>query len=158
MQSQTGRRVLVNTGALASSSLWRIAISFVLQILIARTLGISQLGQYISTLAFLNVAQIVSELGLPNLLVRDLAQLPHQRRAHFLAALRMQLASALLTWLALSGAACLLERTGQEPVVIEPISRADEGDMSNGMLRSETSGTPRHSDDDKAGRHTTGTE
>lgn len=28
----------------------------------------------------------------------------------------------LLTWLALSGAACLLERIGQQPVVIEPIS------------------------------------
>ena len=61
----------------------------------------------------------------------------------------------LLTWLALSGAACLLERVGQEPVVIEPISRANEGDMSDGMLRSETSGTPEHSvDDDSAGRHT----
>jgi len=28
----------------------------------------------------------------------------------------------LLTWLALSGAACLLERMGQEPVLIQPIS------------------------------------
>jgi hypothetical protein len=34
----------------------------------------------------------------------------------------------LLTWLALSGAACLLERIGQDPVVIQPISRVEEGD------------------------------
>lgn len=46
----------------------------------------------------------------------------------------------LLTWLALSGAACLLERIGQDPVVIQPISRVEEGDPSVGMLRSETSG------------------
>jgi len=91
----------LNTGALAGSSLWRIVISFVLQVLITRVLGVSQLGQYISALAFLNVAQVVSELGLPNLLVRDLAQSPRQRRAYFFIALRIQFVSALLTWLAL---------------------------------------------------------
>jgi hypothetical protein len=46
----------------------------------------------------------------------------------------------LLIWLALSGAACLLERVGQEPVVIQPISKAAEGGTEIGMLRSETSG------------------
>ena len=46
----------------------------------------------------------------------------------------------LLVWLALSGAACLLERVGQEPVVIQPISQAAEGGTDDGMLRSETSG------------------
>ena len=43
----------------------------------------------------------------------------------------------LLTWLALSGAACLLERLGQEPVIIQPIMiRRDK----HGMLWSEKSG------------------
>ena len=46
----------------------------------------------------------------------------------------------LLIWLALSGAACLLERVAQEPVVIQPISKAAEGGTDIGMLRSETSG------------------
>lgn len=46
----------------------------------------------------------------------------------------------LLAWLALSGAACLLERAVQEPVVIQPISQAAEGGTDDGMLRSETSG------------------
>jgi len=40
-------------------------------------------------------------------------------------------------WLALSGGACLLERMGQEPVVIQPMSQPAEGD-SNDVLRSET--------------------
>jgi len=45
----------------------------------------------------------------------------------------------LFTWLALSGAACLLERIGQEPLIIQPISQSAEGGTNVGMLRSETS-------------------
>jgi hypothetical protein len=43
----------------------------------------------------------------------------------------------LFSWLALSGAACLLERLGQEPVVIQSISQAGEGEVDD-VLRSET--------------------
>jgi hypothetical protein len=43
----------------------------------------------------------------------------------------------LLSWLAISGGACLLERIGQEPVVIQPMPQPPEGD-SNDVLRSET--------------------
>jgi len=42
----------------------------------------------------------------------------------------------LLAWLATSGAACLLERMGREPVVIEPLPRT-EGDDENHVLWSE---------------------
>jgi len=44
----------------------------------------------------------------------------------------------LLTWLALSGGACLLERLGHAPVVMQPISQLQEGDFDY-VLRSETS-------------------
>jgi hypothetical protein len=61
----------------------------------------------------------------------------------------------LLTWLALSGAACLLERIGQEPVFIQPISRADQGGSGIGMLRSETSEFQEHLlAGDDSGSHT----
>jgi hypothetical protein len=43
----------------------------------------------------------------------------------------------LLSWLALSGGACLLEKIGPEPVVIQPMSQPAEGDI-NDVLRSET--------------------
>jgi Protein of unknown function (DUF1360) len=46
----------------------------------------------------------------------------------------------LFCWLALSGGACLLERIGQEPVVIQPMSQPAEGDIDD-VLRSETNGT-----------------
>lgn len=105
---QTGRRILINTGALAGSSLWRIAISFTLQLLIARQLGTVSLGQYTIALAYLNVCQIISELGLPALLVRDLAQQPQLRRSYFRWALRLQVGAALLTWCGLIGVTILL--------------------------------------------------
>ena len=42
----------------------------------------------------------------------------------------------LLCWLALSGGACLLERVGKEPVVMQSMSQA-EGEIED-VLRSET--------------------
>jgi hypothetical protein len=45
----------------------------------------------------------------------------------------------LFTWLAISGAACLLERLGQEPVVIQPVSQPEERE-GNDVLRPEAVG------------------
>jgi hypothetical protein len=50
----------------------------------------------------------------------------------------------LFSWLALSGAACLLERLGHEPVVIQPLPKPAEGDIDN-VLRPETLGVPEQS-------------
>jgi hypothetical protein len=50
----------------------------------------------------------------------------------------------LFTWLAVSGAACLLERLGHEPVVIQPLSHPGEGGADN-VLRSETNDAAEHS-------------
>lgn len=110
---RAGRRILMNTGALAGSSLWRIFISFVLQVLITRMLGVAPFGQYVSALAYLNLSQVVSELGLPQLLVRDLAQFPQQRRALYFLALRIQIVAALVVWGVLAAAAWLLPITVQ---------------------------------------------
>jgi hypothetical protein len=41
----------------------------------------------------------------------------------------------LLTWLAISAGACLLEHTNQQPVVFRNFD--SEGDMSHGMLRAQ---------------------
>jgi len=46
------------------------------------------------------------------------------------------LPEAVMAWLALSGAACLLERLGQKPVIFEPISEEMKGDTED-VLRSE---------------------
>jgi hypothetical protein len=47
----------------------------------------------------------------------------------------------LFAWLAISGAACLLERVGPEPVIIQPMPENTKGERSHGMLRPQTSGT-----------------
>ncbi len=61
----------------------------------------------------------------------------------------------LFCWLALSGGACLLERWGQEPVVIQPMSQPAEGDTHD-VLRSETLGVAERSGaEDGAERPTT---
>jgi hypothetical protein len=52
----------------------------------------------------------------------------------------------LFSWLALSGGACLLERIGHEPVVIQPMSQPAGGDI-NDVLRSETHGVAQQSDE-----------
>lgn len=44
----------------------------------------------------------------------------------------------LLGWLAISGAACLLEQLGQEPVIIQSIPEIQEGGKHDGMLWEET--------------------
>jgi hypothetical protein len=45
----------------------------------------------------------------------------------------------LLSWLALSGATCLLERLGYDPAVVHPVAQEIEGEVGDGMLRSEES-------------------
>ena len=46
----------------------------------------------------------------------------------------------VFAWLALSGAACLLEQFMNDPVIIQPMNQVPDGEDSHGMLRPETSG------------------
>src|SRR5215510_8040607 len=41
----------------------------------------------------------------------------------------------LFTWLALSGAACLLQRVGHDPVIVQPLEQPGEGEADD-VLRS----------------------
>ena len=68
-----------------------------------------------------------------------------------------QLIDWLLVWLAVSGAVCLLQRLGREPVVMQPVSQPSEGDAYY-VLRSKTSGIPEQfneSDDASRGPRST---
>jgi len=59
--------------------------------------------------------------------------------APFAFAVGRQPMDLLLGWLALSGAASLLERTGHDPVVIQPLSQPEPGETDHGMLWPEES-------------------
>jgi hypothetical protein len=58
----------------------------------------------------------------------------------------------LMAWLALSGAACLLERLGQAPMIMESTAPDREGRGSDGMLWPET----RHTEESASNRDETG--
>jgi hypothetical protein len=58
----------------------------------------------------------------------------------------------LLTWLALSGGACLLERMVKEPVVIQAMPQSAEGEL-NDVLRSETFAVTDHSGAEQGAGH-----
>ena len=47
------------------------------------------------------------------------------------------------TWLALSGAACCIERLAPKPVLVDRVDGSELGGHSNGMLRSEAVGASR---------------
>jgi len=48
-------------------------------------------------------------------------------------------ADAWIAWLALSAAACLVERIGQPDVVVQPVAESNDGE-SDGMLRTAADG------------------
>ncbi len=101
-------RVLINTGALASANLWRIVVSFLVQLLVARILGLEALGQYTVAMAYLNISQVLCEMGLPLWMVRELAHTPHLRRAYWRWGVLLQVGAALVLWAGLAGLTALL--------------------------------------------------
>jgi hypothetical protein len=58
----------------------------------------------------------------------------------------------LMAWLALSGAACLLERLGQTPVIMASTAPEQQGRGSDGMLWPEA----RHAEESASNRGETG--
>lgn len=103
-----GRRVVVNTGALAAANLGRIVVSFLIQLVVARRLGLDVLGQYTVAMAYLNISQVLCEAGLPLWIVREIAHRPTYRRAYFRRSLALQWIAAALVWLALTGLTAIL--------------------------------------------------
>lgn len=105
---RTGSRVVVNTASLASASLWRIGVAFVIQVAIARQLGAAALGDYAVVLAWLYVAQVALEAGLPAHTVRHLAGHVERRRAAHGQIQRIQLVLSVVAFAALVVGAYLI--------------------------------------------------
>lgn len=118
MSAQSGRRVLVNTSALTAASFWRIIASFGAQILVARLLSVAALGDFALMLAWLHVAQVASEAGLPVWMVRELVGKPERRRALWRHVLGLQVMLALLAALGLILLAWLLPAGMPSPALV----------------------------------------
>ncbi len=59
----------------------------------------------------------------------------------------------ILSWLALSGAALLVERAKSEPVIVERSADLEQGERRDGMLWAETDSAPGTADDASATDH-----
>lgn len=92
------RRVAKNALALSFTSTARILLGVVLQVYIARALGAAGLGKYAIILAFINIFQIVSELGLPALVIREAARRRQEASAFLYATICAQLIGAGIAW------------------------------------------------------------
>lgn len=98
MATSLARSLLRNTGALAAANTGRIVVSFLVQLLVARGLGLEALGQYTVAMAYLNISQVLCEAGLPLWAVRTLAQAPHLRRAVLRRSILVEGLAALVLW------------------------------------------------------------
>ncbi len=66
--------VLKNAFALSVNGSLRVVFGMIIQILIARVLGAEALGKFAVMTAYIAIFQVVMQLGLPNLLVREVAR------------------------------------------------------------------------------------
>lgn len=107
MSALSGRRLVVNTSSLAAASFWRIFVSFALQLLVARRLDAAALGTFALMFAWLQIAQITSEAGLPQWMAREGAANPGLRGSLLRHILSMQVAFALVVALLLTASAWL---------------------------------------------------
>lgn len=102
------RRVAKNTLALSLTSTARILLGIALQVYIARLLGAAGLGKYAIILAFINIFQIVSELGLPALVIREAARRRQDASKYLYATALAHVLGAGASWLLLTLAALAL--------------------------------------------------
>lgn len=91
------RRITKNTLALSTTSAIRIGLGMLLQVYVARRLGAGGLGKYAVVLAFITIFQVVTELGLPRLMIRELARQCQPGR-YFYGVVIMELGGAALAY------------------------------------------------------------
>ncbi len=101
-------RVARNTIVLLIGSGGRMLLSILLQVLVARWLGVVGLGKYTLLLAFLNIFQTVSELGLPALTIREAARERTATTQYLYATGSLQVVASVLAWGGMVGFAALL--------------------------------------------------
>lgn len=97
------RRLLRNTLALSIAQTTRIVFNTTLSLLIAHLLGAEGLGKYAVLTAYLQIFQVLIVMGVPQLVIREIARHPHrEERKHKL--FQVMLVNQVLG----AGAGCLI--------------------------------------------------
>jgi O-antigen/teichoic acid export membrane protein len=100
-------RITKNILALLTTSATRLLLGIALQLYVARQLGAGGLGKYAVVLAFVTVFQVITELGLSRLVIRELARRREPQR-YFYGAVAMQVIGAVVAYGLLAAAVQLL--------------------------------------------------
>ena len=101
-------RLVRNTAALSVAQMARMGISALLSLLVARQLGVEGLGKYAVLIAYLNIFQVVAVMGMPRLMIREMARRPTEGAAWFQRAVASQLIGAVTSMILLMIVASLL--------------------------------------------------
>lgn len=95
--SESARRVGANVAWLGVDKVYSTAVALVVSIFVARYLGRADFGLFSYTLAFVMLFKVLGDVGLEELLVRDLVKYPEARNEILGTAFFMRLAGGLVT-------------------------------------------------------------
>lgn len=102
------QRILKNALALSVTGGMRTLFGLIIQVLIARSLGVEGLGKFGIMTSYVAIFQVVAQVGLPNLLVREVARHREEIPRFLWSGLAVFLTTALAAWAALALVATLL--------------------------------------------------
>ncbi len=101
-------RVAKNTAYLTAAFVGQKVLSFVYFTIIARTIGVDGAGRYVIAISFTTMLSIFVDLGLANVLVREVAKFPNKAKSLLANVLGMKVILAILTVIAANIIARLL--------------------------------------------------
>lgn len=111
-------RVTKNTAYLVSAFVGQKVLSFLYFTVIARTVGVEGAGRYFVAVSFTTIFSVFIDLGLSNVLVREVAKIPERARSLLANVLGLKIVLAVLTVAAANAAALLLKFPEETRVMI----------------------------------------
>ncbi len=115
------KRIAANTIAMILAKFGRQFLSMAFVVLVARKLGVEDFGRYGVVMSLVTVFVTFSNLGLQNLLVREIARHPERANRFFFSVISLTIPVSLIAWGGLIGTAYLLnydQRTTQAVYVV----------------------------------------
>jgi len=114
------QKIFFNTGWLFADRILRMGIGLFVMIRVARYLGVEQFGVFNYASAFVALFGIISTLGLPSLVVRNLIQSPEQKEHILGTTFWLQLLGGFLT--SILTVTCILIFKPDDPLIINLVA------------------------------------
>lgn len=111
-------RVIINTFFLTLTNYVGMLVNGVLIIALARYLGAYDLGVYTTVFAFIFFGGLVSNFGLPSIVVRDVAKDNLLAPSYFINGLFIMISLGIVTWLVISGVVFFIDYPAKTRLLI----------------------------------------